>query len=235
MKQQSARRVREPAPDDSDTPAPDAARGLRALLASATADQLAELIAEANNALPEDDARKIRQDDVRMLRRLAGQARIFGQSLLNHAAERRLVGERRGRVSPEAENTAHWADRLAGALETVTSATARSGSPATVTDQAPEAGTPDKNEFLAGQTRNFRDSDGSAWRVRIEQGGGTADLAADAAPVPILILHSLDSDTTHDLSVTADVGRWDLASYSDGRLRRLLAKARAQRTDSHGE
>jgi hypothetical protein len=56
-----------------------------------------------------------------MLRRLAVQARTLNSSLLDHAAERRLVGERRGRVSPEASNTAHWAERLAAALETLTS------------------------------------------------------------------------------------------------------------------
>ena len=231
MKHRSARRVREAAPDNGAMPAPNAARGLHALLASATADQLAELIAEANSALPEDDTRKIRQDDVRMLRRLAGQARAFGQSLLDHAAERRLTGERRGRVSPEADNTAHWADRLAGALETVTSAA--SGTSATATRSAWAVVTPGKDEFLAGQTRNFRDSDGRPWRVRIEQGGGTPDVAADAAPVPVLILHALNAATTDELSIAGDVGGWDLASYSDARLRTLLTKARAQATESH--
>ena len=231
MKHRSARRVREAAPDHA-MPA-NAARGLHALLASATPDQLAELIAEANSALPDDDARKIRQDDVRMLRRLAGQARAFGQSLLDHAAERRQVGERRGRVSPEADDTAQWAERLAGALETVTSATSETS--ATATRSAWAAVTAGKDEFLAGQTRSFRDSDGRPWHARIEQGGGTPDIAADAAPVPTLILHALDTATTDELSVAGDVGRWDLASYSDDRLRTLLAKARAQATESHAE
>lgn len=97
------------------------ARAVDALLASANADQLAELVARANNALPDDDQRKIRGEDVHMLRRLAGQARTFSSSLIDHAAERRLVGERRGRVSPESGDTADWAERLATALETAVS------------------------------------------------------------------------------------------------------------------
>lgn len=102
----------------------DFAGEMQALLASADADQLSELIAAANAALPDGDERKICRDDVRMLRRLAGQARTFSDSLLEHAAERRSAGERRAIVSPEAGNTARWAERLAGALETVVSASA---------------------------------------------------------------------------------------------------------------
>ncbi|HEY6830288.1 MAG TPA: hypothetical protein VI259_25720 [Gemmatimonadaceae bacterium] len=94
---------------------------MRALLASADADQLSELRTRANAALPDDDQRKIHGDDVRMLRRLAGQARTFSSSLLEHAAERRLAGERRGRVSPEAGDTARWAERLSVALEALMS------------------------------------------------------------------------------------------------------------------
>ena len=233
MKHRSARRVREAAPDNGGMPAQNAARELHALLASATADQLAELIAEANSALPEDDARKIRRDDVRMLRRLAGQARSLGQSLLDHAAERRQVGERRRRVSPEAGDTAQWAGRLAGALETLTSATSRISATATRSARATVAR--GKDEFLAGQTRSFRDSDGRPWRVRIEQGGGTPDVAADAAPVPTLILHALDTTAADELSIAGDPGRWDLASYSDRRLRKLLGEAQAQATESPTE
>ena len=120
MNPRSTRKMREAAPDTTGTPRLDAC-DLNALLASASADQLADLIAQANRALPDDDARKIREDDVRLLRRLASQARTFNRSLLEHAAERRLAGERRGRVSPEAGKTAQWAERLAVALETVTS------------------------------------------------------------------------------------------------------------------
>lgn len=94
---------------------------LNALLASADADQMVEMIARTNQALPDADQRKIRVDDVRMLRRLAGQARTFSESLIDHANERRLVGERRGTVSPESGNTADWAERLATALEMVAS------------------------------------------------------------------------------------------------------------------
>ena len=61
------------------------------------AGRMVELIARANAAPPEDDERKIR---------------------------RRLAGERRGRVSPEARDTALWAERLAVALETVVSPSA---------------------------------------------------------------------------------------------------------------
>lgn len=120
MNPRSTRTMREAAPDTPGTPRLDA-RDLNALLASASADQLADVIAQANRALPDDDARKIREDDVRQLRRLASQARTFNRSLLDHAAERRLAGERWGRVSPEAGKTAQWAERLAVALETVTS------------------------------------------------------------------------------------------------------------------
>jgi len=116
--------MRQRNPGTPASPAPDFATEMRALLASADADQLAALITQANAALPDDDDRKIRRDDVRLLRRLAGQARSFSASLLEHAAERRLVGERRGRVSPESGDTARWAERLAKALETLT---ARSG------------------------------------------------------------------------------------------------------------
>lgn len=97
---------------------------LNALLASADANQMIEMIARTNQALPDTDQRKIRVDDVRMLRRLAGQARTFSESLIDHANERRLVGERRGTVSPESGNTADWAERLATALEMVASPSA---------------------------------------------------------------------------------------------------------------
>jgi|SwirhisoilCB2_FD_contig_51_7936811_length_2658_multi_3_in_0_out_0_1 hypothetical protein len=127
MKQRSASAAREAAPHDAAGARRDFAGEMHDLLASADADQLAELVAEANAALPDGDERKICREDVRMLRRLAGQARTFSDSLLEHAAERRSVGERRAPVSPEAGKTAHWAERLAGALETVVSRSATTG------------------------------------------------------------------------------------------------------------
>lgn len=96
---------------------PSLANEVSAWIRTADADQLVEARALSNAALPDEDFRKIRLDDVRMLRRLAGQARSLNTSLTDHAAERRSLGERRGRISPEAGNTAHWAERLAGALE----------------------------------------------------------------------------------------------------------------------
>ena len=124
MKQRSARVMRESHPDDAAAARRDFAGEMGALLASADADQLAELIARANAALPDDDERKICRDDVLMLRRLAGQARTFSNSLLEHAVERRSAGDHRVSVSPEAGNTARWAERLASALETVVSRSA---------------------------------------------------------------------------------------------------------------
>jgi hypothetical protein len=121
MKHGAVRTIRENDRENTDSSASDFAGEMRALLASADADQLSELRTRANAALPDDDPRKIHADDVRMLRRLAGQARTFSASLLEHAAERRLVGERRGRVSPEAGDTARWAERLSAALEALTS------------------------------------------------------------------------------------------------------------------
>lgn len=97
----------------------DVVRAVEPLLAGATDDDLVEIIARASAALPDTDPRKIRSDDVEMLRRLAAQARAFNATLVEHAAERRAVGERRGRVSPESADTAAWAGRLANALEAV--------------------------------------------------------------------------------------------------------------------
>jgi hypothetical protein len=92
-----------------------------------------------------------------------------------------------------------------------------------------------KDEYLADQARDFRDTDGRPWRVRIEQGGGTPDVVADAAPIAMLILHALDTDASPELSIAGDVGRWNLTSYSDGRLRALLAEAQAHATESRAE
>jgi hypothetical protein len=94
-------------------------RDAEAILADANPDRLANLAARVNNALPDDDARKIRRGDVTQLRRLASQAREFSESLEAHAAERRSVGEGLVQVSPESGETARWADRLAFALESI--------------------------------------------------------------------------------------------------------------------
>lgn len=94
-------------------------RAIEPILSAGTDDDLVETIARANAALPDTDPRKIRSDDVHMLRRLAGQASDFNANLVQHAAERRAIGERRGHVSPESANTAAWAGRLADALEAV--------------------------------------------------------------------------------------------------------------------
>ena len=193
----------------------------------ADADQLVSMMALSNAALPDDDPRKIRPDDVRMLRRLAGQARTFSTSLIEHAAERRSVGEPRGRVSPEAGITARWAERLAGALEAVLSLDAdTSDHPHT------RAGA---NEYLDDQSRDFRDSDGTMWRVRIEQGGGTSGLVRDAPPVPVLIFRALDGGHAAELAIEGDAGQWDLASYSDIRLRESLAEAYAHMNGPNAE
>jgi len=94
-------------------------RTVASMLASGTADELVEIIRRANGALPDPDPRKFRRHEVDMLRRLAGQAHEFNANLVEHAAERRAVGERRRPVSPESANTAAWAAHLADALETL--------------------------------------------------------------------------------------------------------------------
>jgi hypothetical protein len=185
---------------------------------TADADQLVAVMALSNAALPDEDSRKIRTDDVRMLRRLAGQARSLSTSLIEHAAGRRSVGERPARVSPEAGDTARWAERLAGALEAVLPLDG---------DKADLQTNAGANEYLDDQSRDFRDNDGTMWRVRIEQGGGTSGLVRDAPPVPVLIFRALDGDHTAELVSTGDTSRWELDSYSEIRLRELLAEARA--------
>ena len=97
----------------------DLMRAVRRILPGAAADDLVEIIARANAVLPDTDPRKVRRDEVDMLRRLANQARAFNATLVEHAAERRAVGERRRPVSPESAKTAAWAGRLADALESV--------------------------------------------------------------------------------------------------------------------
>lgn len=195
---------------------PSLANEVRAWIRTADADQLVELMALSNAALPDEDFRKIRPDDVRMLRRLAGQARSLNTSLTDHAAERRSLGERRGRISPEAGDTARWAERLVGALEATLSSRR---------DTAASATSAGAKEYLADQWRDFRDSDGTVWRVRIGQGGGTRGLVRDAPPVPALIFRALDGGRSTELASEGDAGRWELVSYSEIQLRELLAEA----------
>lgn len=86
MNQRQARRMREVPPDHAATARSDFASRTRAPLVSGDAEQPAEVIAGANAARRDDDQRTNRRDDPRMLRRLAGQARSVGKSLLDHAA-----------------------------------------------------------------------------------------------------------------------------------------------------
>lgn len=197
---------------------PSLANEVSAWIRAADADQLVEARALSNAALPDEDFRKIRPDDVRMLRRLAGQARSLTASLTEHAAERRSVGERGGRISPEAGDTARWAERLVGALEAILS----SGE-----DTAASATNVGAKEYLDDQWRDFRDSDGTMWRVRIGQGGGTRGLVRDAPPVPMLIFRALDGGRSAELASEGDAGGWELVSYSEAQLRESLAEAQA--------
>ena len=200
-------------------------------------DELVGLIARANAALPDTDPRKIRPDEVAMLRRLAGQARTLDSSMLAHAAERRLAGERRGRVSPEASNTANWAARLAVALEAIVEAPRVTASPVaaeqphiprrSASPKGPANGSGD--EYLAHQTREFHAADGSAWRVRIEQGGGKAAADSRDPPVAALIFRPATDDAAAELSAAEPGGKWDLSSYSDAELQAVLHRARAAR------
>jgi hypothetical protein len=92
---------------------------LRRTIATLDAESLTEVIALAYARLKPDDARKVRPPDVALLRQLAGQAHDFDSSLIEHADQRRRVGERRSPISPEAAHTAEWANRLADALDSL--------------------------------------------------------------------------------------------------------------------
>lgn len=94
---------------------------------------------------------------------------------------------------------------------------------------------PRTNEFLDDQWRVFHDTDGTAWRVRIEQGGGARSAVADAAPVAMLNFRALDSDQHIELAIAGDVGNWDLATYPEHTLRALLAEAQAHATQSSAD
>jgi hypothetical protein len=95
----------------------DSLGAIRAIVETLSPDSLAALLSLANGRLDDGDPRKIRVADVRSLRRLALQAHAFDATLLEHAEDRRLLGEKRDDVSPEAADTARWAERLIRALE----------------------------------------------------------------------------------------------------------------------
>ena len=99
----------------------DQLRDVRRAIAVLDADSLVEVIGLAYGRLGHDDPRRVRCADVELLRRLAQQAHAFDSSLIEHADQRRRVGERRGKVSPEAAHTAEWANRLADALDSLVS------------------------------------------------------------------------------------------------------------------
>ena len=84
-----------------------------------------------------------------------------------------------------------------------------------------------RHEYLDDQTTEFRDTDGSRWRVRIEQGGGEAAAEYGDPPVAVLIFRSLADDRARELAIRGEVGRWKLSSYSDANLRALLSQAQA--------
>lgn len=165
-----------------------------------------------------------------MLQRLSEQASDVNATMVEHAAERRKVGERRGRISPEAGNTAQWAARLAAALESMLQ-TPRAASPrANATDlrhsHTPTARKRNDDEFLAHQRREFRAADGSQWRVRIEQGGGQEAADSGSPPVAVLIFQSADDPHAPERLAAEPGGKWDLAAYSVDELRSALARAK---------
>ena len=85
--------------------------------------------------------------------------------------------------------------------------------------------TPRANEFLEHQLRDMHDTDGTPWRVRIEQGGGIAHLLRDTPPVARLIFRAFGADSRSEVGAAGD--HWDLTAYSEIRLQMLLATARA--------
>jgi hypothetical protein len=193
--------------------------------------ELLRVIARANAALPDTDPRKIRPDDVAMLQRLSEQEMGVSLRMVEHASDRRGVGERRGRVSPEAGNTAEWAARLAAALESMIETP--SGVPPVANAPAVRfrrktGQTSESDEYLAHQRREFGAADGSLWRVRIEQGGGKEAADAGAAPVAVLIFQPVGNATAAELSAAEPGGKWDLGAYSVDDLRAILARARGR-------
>ena len=92
-----------------------------------------------------------------------------------------------------------------------------------------------RHEFLDDQTKDFRDTDGSRWRARIEQDGGEAGGAYGDPPVAVLIFRSLSDDRAPELAIKGEVDRWNLSSYSDADLRALLAQAQTHASGQMSE
>jgi hypothetical protein len=91
------------------------------------------------------------------------------------------------------------------------------------------------NESLKDQSREFHDTDGTAWHVRIEQGGGVPGEVGDAPPVAVLIFRSLKDNRRLELGIVGDPGEWDLGAYPEIRLRALLHEAQAHAKEPAAE
>ena len=91
------------------------------------------------------------------------------------------------------------------------------------------------NESLNDQSREFHDTDGTAWRVRIEQGGGLPGEVRDGPPVAVLIFRSLKDNRRLELGIAGDAGEWDLGRSPEMRLRALLHEAQAHATKPAAE
>jgi len=91
------------------------------------------------------------------------------------------------------------------------------------------------NAFLDDQSRDFRDTDGMEWRVRIEQGGGRQGHNSDAAASAVLVFRAPGADQQMELAIAVDAGQRDLASYPESRLRALLASAQAHAVEPGAE
>jgi hypothetical protein len=83
-----------------------------------------------------------------------------------------------------------------------------------------------KNQFLEHQTREFHDSAGRRWRVRIEQGGGRSGDDG-GPPIAQLIFTPADDEQADEIATTGDADNWDLSSCTDERLSSLLVQAQA--------
>jgi hypothetical protein len=95
----------------------DTLRAIRDIVETLSPASLGALIALANGKLDDRDPRKVRMAEVKSLRRLAAQAHALDSTMIEHAVDRRTLGEKRDDISPEAANTALWTDRLILALE----------------------------------------------------------------------------------------------------------------------
>jgi hypothetical protein len=95
----------------------DTLRAIRDIVETLSPASLGALIALANGKLDDRDPHKVRMAEVKSLRRLAAQAHALDNTMIEHAVDRRVLGEEREEISPEAANTALWTDRLILALE----------------------------------------------------------------------------------------------------------------------